>query len=95
MHARRANRVERLRPEATQTVTFEDTDTTEAHERRITRCRSCRAQIIFLPTTAAGKSMPVNADTVAPSDAEYVPDRHISHFATCPDAKAFRKRGRK
>lgn len=44
-------------------MSFDDDDTTEAHERRITRCRSCRARIIFL-RTSTGKSIPVDADTV-------------------------------
>ncbi len=34
-------------------MSFDIDDTTEEHERRITRCKSCRAQIIFLPTAAA------------------------------------------
>ncbi len=70
---------------------FED-DTTEAHERRIVRCRSCRAKIIWF-TTAAGKKMPVDADTVEPDDDDDELDleRHVSHFATCPDAARFRR----
>lgn len=65
-------------------------DTTEAHERRITRCRSCRAQIIWFKTDA-GKNMPVDADTVEPDDDELDLTRHISHFANCPDAVRFRR----
>jgi hypothetical protein len=41
-------------------------------------CRSCSAQIVFLPT-AAGKSMPIDIDL-------------RPHFATCPGADAHRKR---
>lgn len=67
-----------------------DTDTTEAHERRIVRCRSCNARIIFLPT-ASGKKMPVDADTVEAHDEEFDADRHESHFATCPAADQHRK----
>jgi hypothetical protein len=67
-----------------------DTDTNESHERRITRCRSCRARIIFMPT-ANGKSMPCDADTVEPDDEELDLERHISHFSTCPDAGKFRR----
>lgn len=69
---------------------FDDEDTTEAHERRITRCRSCRAKIIFLPT-AAGKSMPVDADSVKPEDEEFDAKKHISHFSQCPNANQHRK----
>lgn len=68
-------------------------DPEEAHERRIKRCRSCRAQIIWL-TTAAGKNMPVDADTVDPEDQEFIRDKHVTHWATCPDAGKFRRKGR-
>lgn len=71
-------------------MSFGDDDTTEAHEKRIVRCKSCRARIIFLPTTA-GKNMPVDADTVEPDDDEYEAPRHISHFSTCIDADKHRK----
>lgn len=70
-------------------MSFEEEDTTEAHERRITRCSSCRKQIIYLKT-AAGKNMPVDADTVEPEDEEYDGTRHISHFVTCPNAAKHR-----
>ncbi len=71
-------------------MSFDDNDTTEAHERRIVRCRSCRARIIWFKT-AAGKNMPVDADTVEPEDLELDLDRHVSHFATCPNANQHRK----
>lgn len=71
-------------------MSFDD-DTNEAHERRITRCRSCRARIIWF-TTPAGKKMPVDADTVEPDDDELDLSRHESHFATCPNANLHRKR---
>lgn len=41
------------------------------------RCRACRAEISFAPTST-GKLMPVDADGT-------------SHFATCPQADRFRK----
>lgn len=69
----------------------DDYQTTEAHERRITRCRSCRARIVFLKTEA-GKAMPVDADTVEPADQEFEYGRHESHFASCPGAQQFRRR---
>lgn len=62
----------------------------EAHERRITRCRTCRAQIIWFKTEA-GKNMPVDADTVEAEDDELDLDRHVSHFATCPQANQHRR----
>lgn len=70
-------------------MSFEE-ETTEAHERRIVRCRSCRARIIWFQT-AAGKNMPVDADTVEPEDEELDLPRHVSHFSTCPNANQHRK----
>ena len=70
-------------------MTFE-ADTTEAHERRIVRCKSCRAMIIWF-RTASGKNMPVDADTVRPEDEELDLSRHVSHFATCAHANQHRK----
>lgn len=67
-----------------------EADTTEEHERRITRCRSCRARIIWL-TTEAGKNMPVDADSVEPEDEQFDSDKHVSHFATCPNAQQHRR----
>lgn len=57
----------------------------------ITKCRTCRADIKWL-RTAAGKSMPVNADTVKEGATEF--DRaagHISHFSTCAQADEHRR----
>jgi hypothetical protein len=72
-------------------MSFEDNDTTEAHERRITRCRSCNARIIWMKT-AAEKNMPVDADSVKPDDEEYDSAAgHVSHFSTCPNANQHRK----
>ena len=71
-------------------MSFEDlNDTNEAHERRIVRCRSCNARIIFLETSS-GKKMPIDADTVEAEDEVYEHGRHVSHFSTCPDADKFR-----
>jgi hypothetical protein len=68
----------------------EDDGIEEAHERRIVRCKSCAAKIIWFKTEA-GRNMPVDADTVEPEDDEYDPPRHVSHFATCKDADKHRK----
>lgn len=65
-------------------------DLLERHERRIVRCRSCRAQIIWFKTDN-GRNMPVDADTVDPEDQELDLDVHKSHFATCKDAGTWRK----
>lgn len=58
---------------------------------RIDRCNSCRAEIIWLKTPA-GKNNPVNAATVLPEDTVFNWERHVSHFATCPDAGAWRRK---
>jgi hypothetical protein len=73
-------------------MSFDDLDdTNEAHERRITRCRSCNARIVWF-TTESGRNMPVDADTVEADDDELDLSRHISHFATCPNANQHRRR---
>lgn len=57
-------------------------------------CRSCGVSIVFLVTATGGK-LPINADTVREGDQEYDKARHVSHFATCPDAASFRNKGRR
>lgn len=73
-------------------MSFDDVETftTEAHERRIVRCRSCHARIIWLPTNN-NKRMPIDADSVEPADTQYEL-RHVSHFSTCPQANEWRRR---
>ena len=68
----------------------EGEETTEAHERRITRCTTCRARIIWLKTQA-GRNMPTDADSVEPADEVFDSKKHISHFATCAQANQHRK----
>ena len=68
----------------------EDDAIVEAHERRITRCKSCRAKVIWFKT-AAGRNTPVDADTVEPSDQELNTKKHVSHWGTCPTADQHRK----
>jgi hypothetical protein len=55
-------------------------------------CSSCGALVVWF-TTAAGKRMPVNAETTQPTDAAHQLDlkRHKSHFATCPNANQHRR----
>lgn len=75
-------------------MTFEHLEDDErkdaAHERRIKRCRSCNAQVIWFKTPA-GKSMPVDAGTVEAGEYELDLKRHTSHFATCPKADQHRR----
>jgi hypothetical protein len=57
-----------------------------------TRCRSCTKLIVWFKT-AAGKRMPVNAESTQPTDRADQLDlkRHVSHFATCTEADDWRK----
>ena len=61
-------------------------------------CRGCGAPIVWI-RTAAGKSMPCDAEPVLSADigglAAFEPDGvgHVSHFATCPAAEQFRRKG--
>lgn len=71
-------------------MSFDDEETSEAHERRIVRCRSCRAMIVWFKTPA-GKNMPVDAESVRHDDIELDLERHVSHFSTCPDAARHRR----
>jgi hypothetical protein len=58
-----------------------------------TSCSSCGARIVWF-RTAAGKRMPVDESSTKPADAEHQLDlkRHVSHFATCPDAAKHRRK---
>jgi hypothetical protein len=69
-----------------------DSTQLETHERRITRCSSCHAKIVWFKT-ALGRNMPVDADTVEASDNvnELDLSRHQSHFASCPNSDKHRK----
>lgn len=57
---------------------------------RESRCRSCRAPIVWL-LTVNGKRMPVNADTVRDEDVQFEAGRHVSHFATCEHSDQWRR----
>lgn len=57
---------------------------------KINTCRSCGASIVWL-LTGSNRAMPVNADTVAEGDTRYQPQKHVSHFATCPHSQQWRK----
>ena len=59
-------------------------------KRQTSQCRSCGAEIFWLKTVN-GKNMPVNPLEVLPDDSLFDHKRHISHFATCPSAKAHRR----
>lgn len=52
------------------------------------KCRKCSAEIEWVKTNS-GKSMPVDAETYH-GEAYYDVNKHMSHFATCPNADDFR-----
>lgn len=54
-------------------------------------CRSCKAAIVWFKSDA-GKNIPIDAATVLPEDQQLELPRHVSHFATCPDAAKFRRK---
>jgi len=59
-------------------------------------CRSCDAKILWAKTSA-GKPMPLNEAKVqvhtlnSAGNIERTVFGHVSHFATCPNADAWRK----
>jgi len=62
------------------------------------KCKGCGADILWIKTKK-GKLMPVNASPIkAYQINEYMPpewlliDVHIPHWATCPNAKNFKRR---
>lgn len=75
---------------------------------KLIKCRACGGSIFFAPT-AAGKSVPLDAEPAANGNYRICDDGiarvvkkdeapsysslFISHFATCPDAQRFRKKG--
>lgn len=61
-------------------------------EKRTTKCRGCGKEIIFMPTKG-GKFMPVDLETYDGTTL-FDSKRHVSHFATCPKGKEFRKDNR-
>lgn len=66
------------------------------------KCKSCFAEIRWVKTMS-GKAMPVDAKpekrfVITGNNDEGTPvgdvrDTFVSHFATCPQADAFRKKG--
>ena len=64
-------------------------------------CKGCGAEILWLKTMT-GKTMPVDIppekriviiyDRVIGEERGEVKDSYVSHFATCPQADAFRKK---
>jgi len=61
-----------------------------AHARRIARCRSCLAPIVWF-RTISGFIIPINAGSVDSQDTQHDAKRHIAHFATCPNRDMHRR----
>lgn len=61
--------------------------------RRIEKCRSCGAEVVWLDTRDPATSrMIVDAETAAEDDILFDRTRHRPHWATCPDAARWRKK---
>jgi thiamine kinase-like enzyme len=56
---------------------------------KLSKCSSCGASIVWLKT-AAGKNMPVDAETVGDADQVYELGKHKPHWASCPNANQHR-----
>ena len=63
----------------------------ETKESRCRSCRSCSAPIIWMKTKNF-KTIPVDYDSVEDLELMFEPGKHVSHFATCPNASNHRKR---
>lgn len=59
----------------------------------VIKCTTCGAPMIFL-RTVAGKTMPVDASTVADGDQLYDSTKHGSHFKTCTDPNRHSHKGK-
>lgn len=75
-----------------------DSTTRTIAGRPIRACSSCSAPIVWFKT-AAGQSHPVDAGTVSAGDLQLdlktksrPEGKHMSHFATCPNARQHRRR---
>ena len=86
-----ANSPDRLCNSCWQTAARSYQQRVPAPEKRIANtCRSCGKEILWL-TTASGKKMPVDAETVEHGDDVFQPGRHVSHFSDCPNAGEHRR----
>jgi len=56
-----------------------------------TFCQACKKPIVFLPTIHQ-KQIPVDWESYQPGDTIFDPNKHTTHFITCPFAKSFRKK---
>lgn len=63
---------------------------TQATDYKESPCRSCGTLIVWM-VTKSGKRMPVDATSAKFGDKEFDHTRHVSHFATCPNANQHRK----
>lgn len=57
----------------------------------MSKCRSCQAPIRWI-RTAVGKPMPLDFAPSPNGNVRHDGEMYTSHFATCPDAKRWRKR---
>lgn len=55
------------------------------------QCRSCGATVVWLPTKS-GKYMICEASSVQEGETEYTSGKHVAHWASCPQAKEWKRR---
>jgi hypothetical protein len=60
-------------------------------------CRGCGASVLFVPTAASGKLIPLDPTSekrvvIGDDGRARVVDTFIAHFATCPKADQFRRK---
>lgn len=58
---------------------------------RIQECQTCKAKILFM-LTKNNKFIPINYKEEFLNDSEFNIYKHITHFATCPNAAQHRKK---
>jgi len=69
---------------------FEIEDDDRDPKKDYAKCKSCKAKIFFIETSK-GKQMPIDADPDEKGNIEIDGLKYRSHFATCPQAKEWRK----
>lgn len=50
------------------------------------KCKACGRTIVFL-RTVTGTPIPISKETTDSVDEYFGKDRHVSHFADCPEPK--------
>jgi hypothetical protein len=54
------------------------------------QCKACGKEIVYLWTNH-GKAILVDKDSVGSIERYFDPERHLSHFRTCPEVNKFKE----